>query len=295
MIEWGAVRNSTSSPKHAAVVGWKHLWNRRVSNRCLKIGAQSKGYIDGLLECSLALVMVAAEARLRVAEQQAARTFPWIGAHDPADAQRLQDEQHSIRSHFGSRAISCSNVHGVFSRSRALLGFALSKSLQPSFVVSHLFSWHVRVMERTCQFLRYLPPLRIWVLLTALFLTSKEQDTVPVRWRRKSTKCSYKLRSCRYSCRAYPDSKIASKRFPTQLKIRISNKWLAALQPVLPHSAGPMALGHPMTIEIQDADLIPPQALLMNTREVPSYYDSLANNTTKGLPSGSIVQHASRQ
>ena len=39
--------------------------------------------------------MVAAEARLRVAEQQAARTLSLIGTHDPADERRLQDEQHS--------------------------------------------------------------------------------------------------------------------------------------------------------------------------------------------------------
>ena len=168
-------------------------------------------------------------------------------------------------------------------------GFALSKCLQPSFVVSHLFSWHVRAMERMCQFLRYLPPLRKRVLLTALFLTSKEQDTVPVRLRRKSTKYSYKLRSCHYSCRAYPDSKIASKGFPrqwprTMRKLRVLNKWLAALQPVLPYwrmqrpspvdlarqdlgiclarvrapqplgLSGPMALDHLMTTGIQDAD-----------------------------------------
>ena len=38
---------------------------------------------------------VAAEARLRVAEQEAARTLPWIGAQEPADTERLQDEQHS--------------------------------------------------------------------------------------------------------------------------------------------------------------------------------------------------------
>ena len=67
-----------------------------------------------------------------------------------------------------------------------------------------------------CQYLRYQPPLRIWVLLTVLFLTSEEQDTVPVRWRRKSIKCSYTLQNCRYSCRVFPDSKIASRRSPRQ-------------------------------------------------------------------------------
>ena len=115
----------------------------------------------------------------------------------------------AIRSHFLLKRARC------FSRSRGFL-VVLSNCLQPSFEVSHLVSWHVRVMERMCQYLFYLPALRIWVLLKALFLTSKGQDTVPVRWGRKSTKCSYKLRSCRYSFRACPDSKIASKRFPRQ-------------------------------------------------------------------------------
>ena len=119
-------------------------------------------------------------------------------------------------------------------------GFVLSKCLQSSFVVSLLSSGHVRAMERMCQFLRYLPPLRIWILQTALFLTSTEQDSVPVRWRRKSTKFSYKLRNCFYSCRAYPDSKTASRRFPIQWLVWCENdekwtRWLAALQPVLPH------------------------------------------------------------
>ena len=35
--------------------------------------------------------------------------------------------------------------------------------------------------------------------------------------------------------------------------------------------SGPMALDHLMTTGIQDADLILPQALLMNMRDVPSY------------------------
>ena len=114
-------------------------------------------------------------------------------------------------------------------------------------------------------------------------------------------------------------SKIASKRFPRQWphmmrKSRILNKWLAALQPVLPHwkrmqrpspvdparqdigmysdiamappplgLSGPIAQGHLMTIEIQDEDLIRSQAPKMNSREVPFYYGSLANNTTKGI------------
>ena len=95
-------------------------------------------------------------------------------------------------------------------------------------------------------------------------------------------------------------------------KSRILNKWLAALQPLLPHwkrmqrqspvdparqdlgiysdtamapqplgLSGLMAQGHLMTIEIQDDDMIRSQAPKMNNHEVPFYYGSLANNTTK--------------
>ena len=56
-----------------------------------------------------------------------------------------------------------------------------------------------------------------------------------------------------------------------------------------PQPLGPMALGHPMTTGIQDADLIRSQSPKMSRREVPSFYDSLANSTTKGLQSGSIL------
>ena len=53
------------------------------------------GNVVGLLECSSALGMVAAEARLHVAVRQAARTLPWIGTNDPVDEQRVQAEQKS--------------------------------------------------------------------------------------------------------------------------------------------------------------------------------------------------------
>ena len=76
-----------------------------------------------------------------------------------------------------NQAISCSKVHGVFPVHELFWFFVLSKCLQPSFVVSHLFSWHVRAMEQMCQFLRYHPPLRTWVLLMVLFLTFEGQDT----------------------------------------------------------------------------------------------------------------------
>ena len=54
-------------------------------------------------------------------------------------------------------------------------------------------------------------------------------------------------------------------------------------------SLGSHSPGHPMTIGIQDADLIHPQALRMNMRDVPSYHGSVASNTTKGLRSGSTI------
>ena len=200
----------------------------------------------------------------------------------------------------------------MFSRSRALLVLPCPSVYNPVLLFP-------TCCHGTCE-----RPLRIWVLPTALFLTSKEQDTVPVRWRRKSTECSYKLRSCRYSYRAYPGSKIASKRFFRQWprmmrKSRILKKWLGDSWLALPHwkqmqrpspvdlarqdlgtysdiamapqplgLSGPMAQGHLMTIETQYEDLIRSEAPKMNHREVPFYYGSLVNNTIKGLQSGSI-------
>ena len=51
---------------------------------------------------------------------------------------------------------------------------------------------------------------------------------------------------------------------------------------------GPMAQGHLMTTGTHDEGLILPQAQKMNNHEVPSFFDSLANNTSKELHSGSI-------
>ena len=76
MIEWDAVREAASRllPKHAAVAGWKHRTLSHVEPMPKDRGAEP-GDVDGLIECSLALGMVAADARLRVAAQQAARTL----------------------------------------------------------------------------------------------------------------------------------------------------------------------------------------------------------------------------
>ena len=50
-----------------------------------------RGNVDGPLECSLALGMVAVETRGRVAAQQALGSLSWIGVDDPS-VQRLQAE-----------------------------------------------------------------------------------------------------------------------------------------------------------------------------------------------------------
>ena len=52
-----------------------------------------QGDVFGPLECSLALGMVAAETRGRVAAYQATGNLPWIGVDDPADVHRLQADR----------------------------------------------------------------------------------------------------------------------------------------------------------------------------------------------------------
>ena len=69
MIEWGAVRDSASCllPKHAGVAGWKHralsIEEQEGVQPMPKDRGAEQGDVDGPLECSLALGMVAAEAR----------------------------------------------------------------------------------------------------------------------------------------------------------------------------------------------------------------------------------------
>ena len=72
-----------------------------------------------------------------------------------------------------AQPISCSNVRGVFPFT-SFSGCVLSKCLQPSFVVSHLFSWQVLMMVPMFLSLLCLVPLRIMVLLMVLALISTE-------------------------------------------------------------------------------------------------------------------------
>ena len=103
MIEWKAVREATSRflPKHtAAAAAWKHRNVSFVEQEGLspmpKHRGAEHGDVDGPMECSLALGMVAAGTRGSIAARQAAGTVPWIGVTDPAEEQRLQAD-HAAR------------------------------------------------------------------------------------------------------------------------------------------------------------------------------------------------------
>ena len=97
------MRKAASSPlpKHAAVAGWKRRALSHVEQDGLPLMPKDRGAeqgdVDGPLEFSLALGMVAAEVRLNASAQQAARTLPWIGTDNPVE-ERLQAEHHSKNS-----------------------------------------------------------------------------------------------------------------------------------------------------------------------------------------------------
>ena len=55
-----------------------------------------QGDVDGLLECSVASGMVAAETPGRTAARQASGSLPWIGVVDASEEQRLQAD-HATR------------------------------------------------------------------------------------------------------------------------------------------------------------------------------------------------------
>ena len=55
-----------------------------------------QGDVDGPLECSLALGLVAAETRMCVATEQAVGSLPWIGVTDDVELQRLRAD-HATR------------------------------------------------------------------------------------------------------------------------------------------------------------------------------------------------------
>ena len=80
---------------------------------------------------------------------------PYISSHS-----RGKKISRTMSAAILAQAISCSNVHGVFPfHERFWFSFVQVSTAQ--FCCFHLFSWHVRVIGRMCQFLRYLLPLRI--------------------------------------------------------------------------------------------------------------------------------------
>ena len=82
MIEWRAVREASRRflPKHAAPAGWEHRALTYVEQEGVppmpKDRSAEQGFVDGLLECSLTLGMVAAETRSNPTAQQAAGLLP---------------------------------------------------------------------------------------------------------------------------------------------------------------------------------------------------------------------------
>ena len=165
--------------------------------------------------------------------------------------------------------------------------------------------------------LRRCHSLHMLVLLAVLFLTLRGQVSTPLRWRRKSTKCLFKSRSCHYSCRVYPDSKIASRRFPRQWPRMMQNtnveqivNSLAARATTLETNAAaassgaqqalgtcldrvtapqplgpscPMAWSRLTTTETQHADLILFPAQRMNTHEAPFCFDFFCGQYHAGV------------
>ena len=102
MVQWNAVREAASRflPKHTASV-WKHRSLFHVEQEGLapmpKDRGAEQGDEDGPLECSLALGMVAAETRGRVAAQQASGSNPWIGVDDPSEPPPRLQADHAVR------------------------------------------------------------------------------------------------------------------------------------------------------------------------------------------------------
>ena len=98
MIEWQAVREAAARflPSTRQQHGNIDTVEQEGFPPMPKDRGAEQGDVDGPLECSLALGMVAAETRRRVAAQQASGSRPWIGVDDPSDVQRLQAE-HAVR------------------------------------------------------------------------------------------------------------------------------------------------------------------------------------------------------
>ena len=69
------------------------------------------------LDCSLALGMVAAEARGSIAAQQAAGALPWIGVNDSAKEQRQQAD-HAATKAPAKQPCACDPRHALQKKRR---------------------------------------------------------------------------------------------------------------------------------------------------------------------------------
>ena len=242
---------------------------------------------------------------------------------------RQNRQRTETRSHFGSRAISVQvNIvavsYHVFHRfllvscSLCLHIFALASCLNRALLM-HLAH---RFLTHPCRFL-----LRILVLFVALAPTPMVWAPALVSQRMRSSTPSFhslhnsKSRShkfllSRLGCPVWihisrkhlgilrlglqrstrtsaPSLHVCAKSRHMLLRHQMyqvqQDPGLHSNKLTAPQLLGPMAQDHLVTTETRDADLIFPQTLMMSMREVPSCYGSHANNTTKGLRSGSII------
>ena len=188
-----------------------------------------------------------------------------------------------------AQAISCSNVRGVL---------VLAKCPQPSFVVSHLFSWKVLTMGPMCLSLLCLVPLRIMVLLMVLALISTigrsnvqraPRYVVTTRaWIRSFGLQHWNRTSALLQNMSVLSLRAKLKRMrrpsPVDLDRQDHGTYLdivTAPQPLSP--LGPMAQGHLMTVEIRGVDLISSQAPKMNKHEVPFLLRFTCEQYHKGI------------
>jgi hypothetical protein len=83
MIEWKSIREAARQalPQHEAVAAWKHAQVSFVEQdgvqQLPKDRGAEQGDVDGPLECSLSLGLVARAARLSIGQQQRLGALPW--------------------------------------------------------------------------------------------------------------------------------------------------------------------------------------------------------------------------
>ena len=156
---------------------------------------------------------------------------------------RIHEVHVIVRSHFGPWAFSVQvNIVAVsdhvFHRFPFDLLIHVSVTQLSLFFVSILFSWLPTAQCTLPYLVRRRHCLQILILLTVLLLTLREQVADPAHGKMKSMRWPRNLPKCRFSCKAFPESKVASKRFPRQCpllrpRLQVLSKWWVASQPAL--------------------------------------------------------------